>query len=111
MFDLKETNEITETISFRLAGYSEAFSFKATFKLIPRDEIDKLMRKPIKDVLEVILVGWDGLKSGGAELPFTRKNIALIANHPVLGARLVKVYQDSIHGSVLGLALEKNLLN
>ncbi|MEM7071938.1 MAG: hypothetical protein AAF418_00060 [Pseudomonadota bacterium] len=108
MFDLIETDRFSETIKISMPGNADAGFITAHYRMIGRDEVDVLQKKSVKSILDAVLVGWEYLQSGGEDLPFNKKNLAQVANHPVLSELLILTYVRALSGAALASVQVKN---
>lgn len=88
-------------------GNTKTHTFKAFWKRLPQDEIDRLNERLQKgdisdqQVIDEYMTGWDDVKdNGGQPVEFNETNLAaLLLIHPTRSC-LAKSFADSIYGAV-----------
>ena len=86
------------------AGRIEKSDFMAQFKRVSMDDLDELRKRPQKEVLEEVLIGWTGLLDENKEsVPFNQATLASVLAIPQAFSALA----DSFWGSIFK-AKEKN---
>lgn len=89
------------TVEFPVdGGRFEAESFDAIFKRVGRIEFTKLVDKGDTDLIEAVLVGWEGVKDEAEkEIPFTKAALKDLLDDPCFTRGLVKAYLESLEGA------------
>lgn len=84
-------------------GVFETTSFDATFKRIGRAEFAKLGSKSDLELLQAVLVGWEGIDDeAGKAIPFSADVIKEFADDPYWIRGVLKAYTDTFDGAKVG---------
>lgn len=84
-------------------GVFETTSFDATFKRVGRAEFAKLGSKSDLELLQAVLVGWEGIEDeAGKAIPFSADAIKEFADDPYWIRGVLKTYTDTFDGAKVG---------
>lgn len=89
------------TVEFPVdGGRFESESFDAVFKRIGRKEFQKLLDKGDLDLIEAVLVGWEGVKDESAkDIPFTSAALKDMLDDPCFTKGIITAYLASLEGA------------
>jgi len=105
MFKLKTEHTYSWPVTVQIPADGGKFTkstFDATFKVIPQDRIDTILRGGNVDseLLREVTIGWKGVQDeDGNELPFSEDARDKLLSIPYARAALVEAYLDSLAGS------------
>lgn len=81
-------------------GRFETETFDAVFRRIGRSEFNKLLDKGDTDLIESVLVGWEGIKDeGDKDLPYSKAALKELIDDPYFTRGIVKSYLESLEGA------------
>jgi len=81
-------------------GTFDASTFDATFKRLGRAEFQKLVDKGDVELLEAVLVGWEGVKDeADKEIPFTKATVKEMLDDPCFTKGVIGAYLASLEGA------------
>lgn len=81
-------------------GRFDKQTFNATFKRLGRSEFTKLVDLGDIQLLEAVVVGWDGIQDDkGKEVEFSLPELRDLADDPYWCRGVVKAYLESLEGA------------
>lgn len=89
------------TVEFPVdGGRFEKETFDAVFKRIGRSDFQKLVDKGDTDLIEAVMVGWEGMQDeAGKELAFSPSNLKEQIEDPYWNRGVIGAYLKSLEGA------------
>jgi hypothetical protein len=89
------------TVDFPVdGGRFESESFDAVFKRIGRTDFQKLIDKGDTDLIETVLVGWEGVKDeSDKDIAFTKAALRDQLDDPCFTKGVIKAYLETLEGA------------
>ena len=104
MFNIDQSNSYPWTVKWDVPvgdGKFDVASFQAQFKRLGHDRISEIKKLGIAgeisdiDIANEVLVGWNGVKDGESEMPFTDENKKLVLGFAMVPSAIVEALFDS----------------
>jgi hypothetical protein len=82
------------------SGRFEKHTFDATFKRMGRTEFNRLAEKGDKELLETVLLGWDGLlNEDETPMVYSVASVRELVDDPFFSRGFIKAYLESMEGA------------